>query len=57
MNKEKIIDELCKVGNINPISLEDMEKGFEVLGVNDKIKPCSRYMGVHCIDGSYPRAM
>lgn len=57
MNKEKIIDELCKVGNINPISLEDIEKGFEVLGVIEEIKPCRRYVGVHCIDGSCPKAM
>lgn len=57
MNKEKIIDKLCEVGNINPTSSEDIEKGFEVLEVNDKIKLCRRYLGVHCIDGSCPRAM
>lgn len=28
MNKEKIIDKLCEVGNINPTSSEDIEKGF-----------------------------
>ena len=57
MIEEKIIDKLCEIGTINPISAEDIERGFEVLGVIEEIKPCRRYMGVHCIDGSCPKAI